>query len=141
MIRCSSSAAALFVKVSPRIWEAETSASSVSHTTRAAMTAVLPLPAPAMMARGTGSWTIAAHCSSLGSWPRRAARTAALARRLTAAPPGVAHRGRQWSDQLALWRRAAQRPITATSCVASRGFTRCAAKPLASLRARSVSWP
>src|SRR2546421_7097198 len=85
MIRCSSSAAALFVKVSPRIWEAETSASWVSHTTRAAMTAVLPLPAPAMMARGTGSWTIAAHCSSLGSWPRRAARTAGLARRVTAA--------------------------------------------------------
>ena len=82
-IRASSSPAALLVKVSPRICEAVNSASSVSQTTRAAMTAVLPLPAPAMMARGTAGWKIAAHCSSLGSWPRRAARTASLARRFT----------------------------------------------------------
>src|SRR5215216_3757452 len=42
---------------------------------RAAITAVLPDPAPAITWTGPSGAVIAASCSGVGSWPRRAART------------------------------------------------------------------
>src|SRR5918999_5790207 len=45
---------------------------------RAAITAVLPEPAPAITWTGPSGAVIAASCSGVGSWPRSAARTPGL---------------------------------------------------------------
>src|SRR5215216_4065512 len=72
---------------------------------RAAITAVLPEPAPAITWTGPSGAVIAASCSGVGSWPRSAARTPGVTRPVRVAltvrlrrwrPPG--HRaGCRWA--------------------------------------------
>ena len=62
--RSDSSAAALRVKVSPSTSSGRTSPVPTSQTTRAAITVVLPEPAPAMITPGSSGAVIAASCWS-----------------------------------------------------------------------------
>ncbi len=64
-MRVASSAVALVVKVRPRISWAATRPVAISQTTRAAMTVVLPEPAPAMITAGSRGAVMARNCSSL----------------------------------------------------------------------------
>src|SRR5262245_3711800 len=105
--RSWSSSAALLVNVSPRIAAGGTPRDSTSQTIRAAITAVLPEPAPAIRWDRPSGDLIAAHCSVVGSAPRSAARIAGLATTVWApaaplgAPPiqpliGLLLRRRAW---------------------------------------------
>ncbi len=51
-MRSDNSAVALLVNVNPRISSGLTSLLATNHTTRAAITVVLPVPAPAITAQG-----------------------------------------------------------------------------------------
>ena len=60
--RWESSAAALRVKVSPSTSSGRTAPVPTSQTTRAAITVVLPDPAPAMITPGSSGAVIASSC-------------------------------------------------------------------------------
>ena len=60
--RCDSSAAALRVKVRPSTSSGRTAPVPTSQTTRAAITVVLPEPAPAMITPGSSGAVIASSC-------------------------------------------------------------------------------
>ena len=64
-IRRSSSAAALVVKVRPSTCSGRTWPVATRWTTRAAISVVLPAPAPAITTAGERGAVIAANCSSL----------------------------------------------------------------------------
>ena len=64
-IRLASSAVALVVKVRPRISPGATRPVATSQTTRAAITVVLPEPAPAITTAGSSGAVIAANCWAL----------------------------------------------------------------------------
>ena len=78
--RCASSAAALLVKVSPSTCSGRTWPVATSQTTRAAITEVLPEPAPATMTPGSSGAVAAASCSSVKSMPRSARSTSGRSR-------------------------------------------------------------
>ena len=63
--RVASSAVALVVKVSPSTSPGATRPVATSQTTRAAITVVLPEPAPATTTAGSSGAVIAANCWSL----------------------------------------------------------------------------
>ena len=65
-IRVASSPAALRVKVTPRTSSGRTQPLATSHTTRSAMVAVLPEPAPAMTSRGASGEEMMSDCSAVG---------------------------------------------------------------------------
>ena len=85
---------ALFVKVRHNTLPGMTpgpstrpSAASARYTTRAAITEVLPEPAPAISTQGSNGQAIAAHCSSVGSAPIAATTSAGATLVLIGAPP------------------------------------------------------
>ena len=63
--RVASSEAALEVKVRPRISSGRTRPVPTSHTTRAAISVVLPEPAPAITTAGSSGAVTAANCCAL----------------------------------------------------------------------------
>ena len=67
--RRSKLSAALFVNVRPRISFALAWPFTISHTMRAAITAVLPEPAPAIRTLGSSGALIADHCCFVGDRP------------------------------------------------------------------------
>ena len=66
-MRPRSSPAALVVKVRPSTWSGATCPVTTSQTTRAAISVVLPEPAPAITTAGSSGALIAAHCWALTS--------------------------------------------------------------------------
>ncbi len=70
-----SSPAALVVKVSPSTPSGATWPVATSHTTRAAITEVLPEPAPATITPGSSGAVAAAICSSVNGTPSRSRRS------------------------------------------------------------------
>ncbi len=70
LTRSASSPAALFVNVSPRTCSGATWPVPTSHTTRAAITVVLPEPAPATMTCGAGGAVMHSVCSGVNGMPR-----------------------------------------------------------------------
>ena len=68
-MRPPNSAAAFRVKVSPRTCSARTCPVPTSHTTRAAMTVVFPVPAPATITCGSSGAQMAFSCSGLNGIP------------------------------------------------------------------------
>ena len=77
-MRTASSAAALFVNVRPSTSSGRTAPVPTSHTTRAAITVVLPDPAPAMTTPGSSGAVIAATCWSVNGTPNSSRRSAAV---------------------------------------------------------------
>ncbi len=77
-MRWPSSAAALLVNVSPSTRSGATRPVPTSHTTRAAITVVLPDPAPATITTGSSGAVIAASCSSVYGTPSSATRSDGL---------------------------------------------------------------
>ncbi len=68
--RSASSPAALLVKVRPSTCSGATWPVPTSHTTRAAITVVLPDPAPATITCGAGGAVMQAVCSGVNGMPR-----------------------------------------------------------------------
>lgn len=68
--RSASSPAALLVKVRPRTCSGATWPVPTSHNTRAAITVVLPDPAPATITCGAGGAVMQAVCSGVNGIPR-----------------------------------------------------------------------
>jgi hypothetical protein len=68
--RSASSPAALLVNVRPRTCSGATCPVPTSHTTRAAITVVLPEPAPATITCGAGGAVMQAVCSGVNGMPR-----------------------------------------------------------------------
>ncbi len=68
--RSASSPAALLVKVRPSTCSGATWPVPTSHTTRAAITVVLPEPAPATITCGAGGAVMQAVCSGVNGMPR-----------------------------------------------------------------------
>ena len=66
-MRWRSSAAALVVKVTPRISSGRAKPLTTSHTTRSTMVAVFPDPAPATTRRGARSALMMRDCSAVGA--------------------------------------------------------------------------
>ena len=65
-MRVASSPAAFRVKVTPSTSSGRTQPLATSHTTRSAMVAVLPEPAPAMTSRGESGEEMICDCSAVG---------------------------------------------------------------------------
>ena len=65
-MRVASSPAAFRVKVTPSTSSGRTQPLATSHTTRSAMVAVLPEPAPAMTSRGDSGEEMMCDCSAVG---------------------------------------------------------------------------
>ena len=80
VMRSASSPAALRVKVSPSTSSGATRPLATSHTTRAAIVSVLPLPAPAMTSMDSSGASMIAACSRVGACgsPRASAKSVAL---------------------------------------------------------------
>ena len=68
LIRFFNSAAALRVKVSPRISSGLAYPFATSHKTRVAIVSVLPEPAPAITTAGCSADSIILICSSVGTF-------------------------------------------------------------------------
>ncbi len=70
LIRSASSPAAFRVNVTPRTSSGRTSPLATSQTTRSAMVAVLPEPAPASTRRGVSGAVTTSACSCVGGGSR-----------------------------------------------------------------------